>query len=128
MTEQQTISIAIVQNEQKQLLISRRQQGKHLAGKWEFPGGKVEQGESLEGAMLRELKEEVGLSATQFTLFDSLNFQYDKLNLSLHFYLVKAYDGEPVSLEGQEIKWVGVSQLSEYEFPKANLSVINKLL
>ena len=59
MIEQQTISIAIVQNEQKQLLISRRQQGKHLAGKWEFPGGKVEQGESLESAMLRELKEEV---------------------------------------------------------------------
>ncbi|MEJ6079036.1 8-oxo-dGTP diphosphatase MutT [Vibrio sp. 1-Bac 57] len=128
MIEQQTISIAIVQNEQKQLLISRRQQGKHLAGKWEFPGGKVEQGESLESAMLRELKEEVGLSATQFTLFDSLNFQYDQLNLSLHFYLVKAYEGEPVSLEGQEIKWVSASQLIEYEFPKANLTVINKLL
>lgn len=128
MIEQQTISIAIVQNEQKQLLISRRQQGKHLAGKWEFPGGKVEQGESLESAMLRELKEEVGLSATQFTLFDSLNFQYDELNLSLHFYLIKAYEGEPVSLEGQEIKWVSASQLSEYEFPKANLTVINKLL
>ncbi|MBB1272923.1 8-oxo-dGTP diphosphatase MutT [Psychromonas sp. SR45-3] len=128
MIEQQTISIAIVQNEQKQLLISRRQQGKHLAGKWEFPGGKVEQGEALETAMLRELKEEVGLSATQFTLFDSLNFQYDQLNLSLHFYLVSDYEGEPVSLEGQQIKWVSVSQLSEYEFPKANLTVINKLL
>ncbi|MEJ6122674.1 8-oxo-dGTP diphosphatase MutT [Vibrio sp. 2-Bac 85] len=128
MIEQQTISIAIVQNEQKQLLISRRQQGKHLAGKWEFPGGKVEQGESLESAMLRELKEEVGLSATQFTLFDSLNFQYDQLNLSLYFYLIKAYEGEPVSLEGQEIKWVSASQLIEYEFPKANLTVINKLL
>ena len=128
MIEQQTISIAIVQNEQKQLLISRRQQGKHLAGKWEFPGGKVEQGESLESAMLRELKEEVGLSATQFTLFDSLNFQYDQLNLSLHFYLIKANEGEPVSLEGQEIKWVSASQLIEYEFPKANLTVINKLL
>ncbi|WP_051369226.1 8-oxo-dGTP diphosphatase MutT [Psychromonas arctica] len=128
MIEQQTISIAIVQNEQKQLLISRRQQGKHLAGKWEFPGGKVEQGEALETAMLRELKEEVGLSATQFTLFDSLNFQYDQLNLSLHFYLVSDYEGEPVSLEGQQIKWVGVSQLCEYEFPKANLTVINKLL
>jgi len=128
MTEQQTISIAIVQNEQNKILISRRQQGKHLAGKWEFPGGKVEQGESLEGAMLRELKEEVGLSATQFTLFDSLNFQYDQLNLSLHFYLVEGYEGEPVSLEGQEIKWINPSQLSEYDFPKANLTVINKLL
>jgi len=128
MIEQQTISIAIVQNEQKQLLISRRQQGKHLAGKWEFPGGKVEQGETLETAMLRELKEEVGLSATQFTLFDSLSFQYDQLNLSLNFYLVSDYEGEPVSLEGQQIKWVSVPQLSEYEFPEANLTVINKLL
>jgi len=95
---QQTISIAIVQNEQQQLLISRRQKGQHLAGKWEFPGGKVEQGEALEVAMCRELKEEVGLTA-------------------------KASE-----LEGQEIKWIQPSELIDYDFPKANINVINKLL
>jgi len=80
---QQTISIAIVQNKQQQLLISRRQKGQHLAGKWEFPGGKVEQGEALEVAMCRELKEEVGLTASEFTLFESLDFDYvDRLDRS----------------------------------------------
>jgi len=126
--EQQAISIAIVQNEHKQLLISRRQQGQHLAGKWEFPGGKVEQGETLDVAMLRELKEEVGLIATQYSLFDSLNFQYDELHLSLHFYLVTAYTGQASALEGQQMKWVNAAELIEYDFPKANKSVINKLL
>jgi len=126
--EEQTISIAIVQNEHKQLLISRRQQGQHLAGKWEFPGGKVEQGETLETAMLRELKEEVGLIATQYSLFDSLNFQYDQLHLSLNFYLVSAYNGHAKALEGQQMKWVNIAELIEYDFPKANKSVINKLL
>lgn len=125
---EQTISIAIVQNEHKKLLISRRQKGQHLAGKWEFPGGKVEQGEALEIAMLRELKEEVGLTATQYSLFDSLSFQYDEVHLSLYFYLVTAYQGEAASLEGQQIKWVTAAELNQYDFPKANLTVINKLL
>ena len=125
---EQIISIAIVQNEHKKLLISRRQKGQHLAGKWEFPGGKVEQGEALEIAMLRELKEEVGLTATQYSLFDSLSFQYDEVNLNLHFYLVTAYQGEAASLEGQQIKWVTAAELNQYDFPKANLTVINKLL
>jgi len=125
---EQIISIAIVQNEHKKLLISRRQKGQHLAGKWEFPGGKVEQGEALEVAMLRELKEEVGLTATQYNLFDSLIFQYDEVHLSLHFYLVTAYQGEAASLEGQQIKWISAAELSQYDFPKANLTVINKLL
>ena len=125
---EQIISIAIVQNEHKKLLISRRQKGQHLAGKWEFPGGKVEQGEALEIAMLRELKEEVGLTATQYSLFDSLIFQYDEVHLSLHFYLVTAYQGQAASLEGQQIKWVTAAELSQYDFPKANLTVINKLL
>ena len=124
----QMISIAIVQNEHKKLLISRRQKGQHLAGKWEFPGGKVEQNEALEVAMLRELKEEVGLTATKYSLFDSLNFQYDDVDLSLHFYLVTEYKGQATSLEGQQIKWITAAELTQYDFPKANLTVINKLL
>ena len=126
--EQQIISIAIVQNKQKQLLISRRQKGQHLAGKWEFPGGKVEEGELLTLAMIRELKEEVGLIATEYQLFESLNFEYEQLQLTLHFYLVTDYTGEAMPLEGQDIKWINAAELIEYDFPKANLSVLKKLL
>ncbi|MEL0629901.1 8-oxo-dGTP diphosphatase MutT [Psychromonas aquatilis] len=126
--KKQNISIAIVQNEQQQLLISRRQKGQHLAGKWEFPGGKVAEGEAYELAMLRELKEEVGLTATKYKLFDSLQFDYDQLKLNLHFYLVSEYSGEAQSLEGQEVKWISPEQLKDYDFPEANVGVINKLL
>lgn len=125
--KKQTISIAIVQNKQQQLLISRRQKGQHLAGKWEFPGGKVQEGEALELAMLRELKEEVGLKAIEYELFESLNFNYDQLQLNLHFYLVSEYSGTAQSLEGQEIKWIAPNELSDYDFPEANISVIRQL-
>ena len=127
MQKKETISIAIVKNEQQQFLITRRQKGQHLAGKWEFPGGKVEGEESLEVAMLRELKEEVGLTVIEYTLFDSLMFQYDQLALSLNFFLVNNFTGEAKGLEGQELKWVSLAELDNYEFPKANISVIKKL-
>ncbi|TEW54912.1 8-oxo-dGTP diphosphatase MutT [Psychromonas sp. RZ22] len=126
--QQQTISIAIVRNHHEQFLISRRQAGQHLAGKWEFPGGKVENGETTENAMIRELKEEVGLTAIDYQLFDALDFQYDELHLSLHFYLVTTFAYDAVAQEGQVIKWVSGAELTEYDFPKANMSVIRRLL
>lgn len=127
MIPQQTVSIAIVQNQQQQFLISRRKKGQHLAGKWEFPGGKIKNLETLEQAMLRELREEVGLVATTFFLLESLNFQYSDLSLNLHFYLVSEYKGEALSREGQEIKWINAEQFVEYNFPDANVGVINRL-
>ena len=127
MQKKEIISIAIVKNEQGQFLITRRQKGQHLAGKWEFPGGKVEDNESLEGAMIRELKEEVGLTVLDYSLFDSLVFQYDQLIVSLNFYLVNQFIGQAKGLEGQELKWVKLTDFANHEFPKANISVIKKL-
>ena len=127
MQKKEIISIAIVKNEQGQFLITRRQKGQHLAGKWEFPGGKVEDNESLEDAMIRELKEEVGLTVLDYSLFDSLVFQYDQLIVSLNFYLVNQFIGQAKGLEGQELKWVKLTDFANYEFPKANISVIKKL-
>ena len=114
MQESETISIAIVKNKRQKFLITRRQEGQHLAGKWEFPGGKVESGETFEVAMIRELKEEVGLIATDYVLFESLNFQYENLVLSLHFYLVNEFDGDATGLEGQQLKWVDFSEFKKY--------------
>jgi len=127
MNQQETISIAIVKNQQNKWLITRRQQGQHLAGKWEFPGGKVEEGEALEAAMLRELKEEVDLTAIRFELFESLNFEYEALSLQLHFYIVSEFEGEAKGVEGQDLKWITLDAFADYVFPKANLSVIKKL-
>jgi len=127
MQTKETISIAIVKNQQQQFLITRRQEGQHLAGKWEFPGGKVEEGESLTQAMQRELKEEVGLTAIDYRLFDTMTFDYDQLTLQLNFYLVSEFSGEAKGLEGQMMQWVTLEELQGYEFPKANKTVIEKL-
>jgi len=127
MQTKETISIAIVKNQQQQFLITRRQEGQHLAGKWEFPGGKVEEGESLTQAMQRELKEEVGLTAIDYCLFDTMTFDYDQLTLQLNFYFVSEFTGEAKGLEGQMMQWVTLEELQGYEFPKANKTVIEKL-
>jgi len=116
-----------VKNQQQQFLITRRQEGQHLAGKWEFPGGKVEESESLTQAMQRELKEEVGLTAIDYRLFDTMTFDYDQLTLQLNFYLVSEFTGEAKGLEGQMMQWVTLEELQGYEFPKANKTVIEKL-
>lgn len=128
MKEQQQICIAIVQDKQGQYLICQRQEGQHLAGKWEFPGGKVEPGETLEQTLLRELQEEVGLVADSYQTFHSLSFDYDDLALQLHFYLVTEFTGQAKALEGQNMLWVALSELENYPFPKANKTIINKLL
>ena len=125
--KEETIAIAIVVNHKQQFLITRRKEGQHLAGKWEFPGGKVESKETIVSAMVRELKEEVGITAIEFNLFDSLTFQYDQLHLNLHFYLVSQFEGNAMGIEGQELKWIDKDQFADYEFPKANIAIINKL-
>ena len=121
------ISIAVVKNSDDLFLISLRPQGVHLAGKWEFPGGKVEENELPEQAMCRELLEEVGLYATEYQLMESVFFDYVDTKLYLHFYLVTAFSGEARGCEGQPIKWISKAQLALYDFPKANKKIIEQL-
>ena len=121
------ISIAIVQNKQKQILISLRDKNSHQGGKWEFPGGKVETGETNEQAMLRELREEVGLIATEFGLFKSFEYHYPDKKLILNFYRVSQFTGEAVSKINQIVKWVDLDELENYDFPEANKEVIEAL-
>jgi 8-oxo-dGTP diphosphatase len=121
------ISIAIVRNSEHLFLICLRAEDVHEGGKWEFPGGKVEQGETPEMAMCRELSEEVGLTALNHQELDSVRFDYDDRKLNLHFYLVTQFVGEAQGREGQSVKWVSKEQLALYPFPDANKSIIAKL-
>ena len=121
------ISIAIVKNSQDLFLISLRPKGVHQGDKWEFPGGKVEQNETPEQAMCRELIEEVGLTAIDYRLIESKFFDYGDTALQLHFYLVTQFSGRAQGREGQPIKWVSKTELALYEFPDANKTVIEQL-
>ncbi|WP_354624937.1 8-oxo-dGTP diphosphatase MutT [Psychromonas sp. MME2] len=121
------ISIAVVKNSDGLYLICLRPDQVHQGGKWEFPGGKVESDEQPAQAMCRELKEEVGLIAQQYVLIESKLFNYSDAQLHLHFYLVTEFSGIATGREGQPIKWVSQAQLSLYEFPQANKSVIAQL-
>ena len=121
------ISIAIVINEQQKILISRRNSDLFQGNKWEFPGGKVENFETPEIAMLRELKEEIGLVATQYHFFKCVDHQYCEKLLSLYFFWVTQFTGIAKSRIYQPLKWVKIDQLANFDFPDANKKIISEI-
>lgn len=114
-------------------LLSKRQNHQHQGGKWEFPGGKVEQGETAELALKRELQEEINIvidvdSHTQATVpFYQLEFEYPEKVVLLEFFLVNEFSGEPLGLEGQEVNWFSKTELLKLSFPDANVPVLEKI-
>lgn len=116
----------ICQNDQ--FLIAKRPEGIHKAGYWEFPGGKIEAGETASDAVIREIREELNIEIANPIAFTEIEFEYPEKSVLLKFFMVTEFSGEAIGLEGQQIKWVSKEQLSGYRFPEANLAVVNKLL
>jgi mutator protein MutT len=108
------------------LLITRRRAGTDLSGLWEFPGGKAEPGERLENALVREIKEELGAVVSVGEPIETVDWQYPDKRVSLTFFRC-AVSGEPRPLEGQEMAWVTPSELSRYQFPDADATLIERL-
>jgi len=104
------------------VLIAKRPQGKQLAGLWEFPGGKVEAGETPEECLIRELEEELGVKVTHPCLapFVFTSHSYDSFHLLMPLYLVRRWQGLPVAREHEAIAWVRPDKLSEYPMPPAD--------
>ncbi|MCH2559270.1 MAG: Nudix family hydrolase [Alcanivorax sp.] len=113
----------IIPDGDDRLCLSRRPEHKHQGGLWEFPGGKVEPGESLERALARELHEELGLDEVRSRPFLTVRHRYPDLHVTLHFREVTAFTGEPHGREGQPVEWVPRSGLSARAFPAANRPV-----
>jgi 8-oxo-dGTP diphosphatase len=120
-----TVVAAVIERDGR-ILITRRRAGAHLGGLWEFPGGKVEAGESLEEALQREIREELGLDISVEAAIDSVAWQYPDKRVSIVFFRCVAR-GEPRPLEGQEMMWVAASDLGSYEFPPADAELIARL-
>ncbi len=112
------------------ILIARRKKGAHLAGFWEFPGGKPEVGESDEAALCREVKEETGLEIRIGELFNEITWPYPEKTVHLKFYLAYPKNDPNLvkPLESTTVEWLHYSELSSREFPPANLEVLGKLM
>ncbi len=121
------ISTGIIRNSQQQIFITQRAADAHMANKWEFPGGKIEAGETPEQALVRELQEEVGITPLGATLFEKLEYQFPDRHITLWFWLVERWEGEPWGKEGQPGNWVAQSELDTETFPPANEPVISRL-
>jgi 8-oxo-dGTP diphosphatase len=108
------------------VLIAQRPEGKSMAGLWEFPGGKIEGGETPEQALIRELYEELGIE-TWSSCLAPLTFashRYNEFHLLMPLFVCRKWDGVPKSKEGQNLKWVRVNKLKDFPMPAADIPLI----
>lgn len=121
-----TVVAAIIRRNNK-ILITRRFDNVHLAGFWEFPGGKVEPDEALETALAREILEELGLRIRVEYEYFSVQHDYPDRTVRLHFFNCSIIEGEPQALEVADLRWVEPHELDQYQFPPADAELISRL-
>lgn len=121
------VVLAAIVERQGRLLLTRRVEGTHLAGLWEFPGGKCEPGESHEACLSRELLEELGVGSIVGTEALTTEHAYPGKLVRLHFRRCEILD-EPAPLLGQEIRWAARAELATIEFPEADRELIEMLI
>ena len=121
------IGVAVINNQQGQILIDRRKQSGEMGGLWEFPGGKIEPGETIEECIEREIKEELDIQISVGDRLITISHRYKTFDVTLYVHDCEYISGTPQALECDEILWVEPAQMSQYQFPKANLQIINLL-
>jgi len=122
------VAVAVIKNQSNDLLISLRSPDVHQGGLWEFPGGKVEAGESALDALKREISEELDIEILHAQPFKTIRHVYSDKTVVLDVWLVDKFSGEPRGAEGQAIKWQSVDKLNQNDFPAANRAIINSLV
>jgi len=123
------IVAGVIFNENRsQVLIAKRPEKAHQGGLWEFPGGKLEQGETPTFALKRELHEELDLIILDCTHFITLEHDYSDVSIGLEVWTVDRWEGDVYGKEGQTIEWVERDKLSDRDFPAANIPIIELLV
>lgn len=118
------IGVAVIWNDAGQILIDRRRQEGLLGGMWEFPGGKIEPGETVEQCIRREIQEELGIEVAVGNRLITIDHAYSHFRVTLNVHHCQHVSGEPQPLECDEVKWVAVEELDHYPFPAANVQII----
>jgi 8-oxo-dGTP diphosphatase len=112
------------------LLLAQRPLGKSMAGLWEFPGGKVEAGESPQQALVRELQEELGVSVAEGDMqaFSFASHGYEDFHLLMPVFMIRRWQGEFEAREGQQLAWVSAGEIRSYPAPEADLPLIEQFI
>jgi 8-oxo-dGTP diphosphatase len=123
-----TVNVAVgVITKDNLFFVCRRKAHQHQGNKWEFPGGKLEADESVEQALKRELREEIGIELVSSIPLITIEFNYPDKHVNLLVQVVQRFTGTAHGAEGQESKWVNFSELRLLDFPAANQQIIQKL-
>ena len=121
------IGVAVIWNKDKKILIDKRRQGGLLGGLWEFPGGKLEAGETLEACIEREIMEELAIAIEVVQHLITIEHTYSHFHVTLNVYHCRHTSGEPQPIECDEIRWVTLDEIDKFPFPKANEQIIAAL-
>lgn len=118
---------AAILEENGKVLIGRRKPGKHMGGKWEFPGGKIEPGETPQDSLARELQEELAIRVSVGQFLCSSLYEGDGVSLELLVYRVQRLEGEPALIEHEELRWVRPEELTGFDLADSDRTVVRRL-
>lgn len=124
------VSAAALVRGDGRLLLAQRPEGKTMAGLWELPGGKVEAGESPQGALVRELKEELGVAVQEADMkpFSFASHAYERFHLLMPVFLIRSWEGEVTAQERQQLAWVSAGEIGSYPAPAADLPLFEQFI
>lgn len=121
------VAVGVLQDSDGRVLLAQRRKGVHLEHLWEFPGGKLEPGETAHAALTRELNEELGIRVRKARQHLWIPYTYPSVRVLLHVFRVESWDGEAQSMEGQPVIWTPVSGLDDWPTPPASRAIIHSL-
>ena len=121
------IGVGVIRNNLGEILIDRRLPKGEMAGLWEFPGGKIEPTETIEECIKREIEEELAIAVSVGNRIITIEHNYAKFKVTLFVHECQYLAGEPQAIECQEVRWVNIAELDQYNFPQANYQIIDFL-